>query len=338
MTTIILCSRNGAKFIRKQLDSILREKVCEYRVLVFDDRSQDGTVDILREYKKRYPKKFDYVVRPVSSGSSCANLLMAVAEAPKSDYYMLSDQDDVWHEDKMRKMIASVSAHESIDGKDTPILVHSDATVFRSVEIAETNTIELIDIADSFMEYEGLSPRRVGFNQLLLQNQVTGGGCIFNYALKKLVEDAAAANVEKGGKPYPERALIHDQWLAILCAAFGKIYYFDEALYDYRQHADNQIGAKKASFIDETKRRLGFGELNKSEMDLVTRGEFLRIYAQAEQFRKTYGDMLDPKKKRQLDEFCKMDSRSKLGKVTVLLANGFTFNKFYRTVGEILFI
>jgi len=326
MITVILCSYNGAAFIRRQIDSILSQRVKDFNLLVFDDCSTDGTQAILEEYKKNYPDKFDWIEREKPTGSSCANFMSAIAEAPEADYYMLSDQDDIWHKDKMNKMLGAIQHHESLIGKSTPILVHSDAVV---VQTWNSVTDETKIINPSFIKFEGLTPDRVGFNQLLLQNQVTGGASIFNYALKSLVE------VGHDMRPQP---LIHDQWLAILCAAFGRIFYLDEALYDYRQHGQNEIGAKKASFIDETKRRLGLGDIPKAEIDEITRNEFLRIYAQAREFQRVYGDKLDARHQKALKSFCTIDNKPKLFRMFIALKYGFMFNKFYRKVGELIFI
>ncbi len=319
MVTVILCSYNGAQYIKEQVDSILGQLPSGSFLRVYDDASTDGTADILESCRRSFPDRFAYTVRTEPTGSAARNFLTAMREAPDSDYYMLSDQDDVWHEDKLSRLLTEIRLREKKEGARTPLLVHSDAAV--------VDTDRRL-IHPSFIRFEGLSPERTDLNHQLIQNQVTGGACIFNRALMALVR----------GTAFPERARVHDHWLAILAAAFGRIFFVPEALYDYRQHPGNQIGAKKASFLGETLRRLGLGRESKAEIDAVTRAEFLGIYAQGEEFLRLFGDRLSPQQRRAVEAFTRLDSMSKFGKIRTILRYGFTFNKFYRTVGECIFI
>jgi hypothetical protein len=45
--------------------------------------------------------------------------------------------------------------------------------------------------------------------------------------------------------PVPETAIMHDWWLALTAAAFGKLVFLDQPLIHYRQHQNNTIGAKE---------------------------------------------------------------------------------------------
>jgi hypothetical protein len=44
---------------------------------------------------------------------------------------------------------------------------------------------------------------------------------------------------------------MHDEWLAIIAAAIGKISHIDEPLVLYRQHGANQIGAPRRGVVDQ---------------------------------------------------------------------------------------
>ena len=319
MVTVILCSRNGEAYIEKQIDSILSQSVNGLCLYVYDDASTDSTPEILKRYAEKYPEKVHITLREKPTGSSAANFLSAIKEAPKSDYYMLSDQDDVWHRGKAFKMVNSIYTKERTSGSDKPLMIFSDA------KVVDDN---LNEICPSFVKFADLSPERVDFNHLLLQNQVTGAAGIFNYALKGLIE----------AYPTPEKPAMHDHWMAILCSAFGEISYIDECLYDYRQHGDNVLGAKKASFIGETARRLGLGKESKSEIDAITKAEFARVYSQAGEFLRIYSDKLTDKQKEACAAMADIPNKNKLGRVSTVLKYHFTFNNFYRFVGELIFI
>ncbi len=54
--SVILLAHNVYEYVAQALDSILMQKVnFDFEIIVGDDGSQDGTADILMEYKKRYP-------------------------------------------------------------------------------------------------------------------------------------------------------------------------------------------------------------------------------------------------------------------------------------------
>lgn len=49
----MISTYNGEKYLREQLDSVLRQKNVDLHVLVRDDGSKDSTLDILREYSEK---------------------------------------------------------------------------------------------------------------------------------------------------------------------------------------------------------------------------------------------------------------------------------------------
>lgn len=56
---VLMCTYNGERFLREQIDSILAQQGVEVFIKAADDRSSDGTVQILEEYRSRNAN-FDY--------------------------------------------------------------------------------------------------------------------------------------------------------------------------------------------------------------------------------------------------------------------------------------
>ena len=54
---ILLATYNGEKYLREQLDSIINQEYKLWELLIHDDGSSDGTIEILNEYHNKYPKK-----------------------------------------------------------------------------------------------------------------------------------------------------------------------------------------------------------------------------------------------------------------------------------------
>ncbi len=64
---ILLSTYNGEEFLSDQIDSLFRQTYKNWRLLVRDDGSTDGTVGILESYEARYPDRFRIVDRPSSN-------------------------------------------------------------------------------------------------------------------------------------------------------------------------------------------------------------------------------------------------------------------------------
>ena len=289
MVTVILCTYKGEKYLQTQVDSI-NDQVTEeeYRLEIFDDEVR-------------------------RSGSAARNFLSAIREVPESGYYMLSDQDDIWHPDKVDRLTKTIRRLEGERGQETPLLVFSDAVVVDNMSRI---------ISASFVRYEGLSPNRTKFNQLLLMNQVTGAACIFNNALRRMLLS----------RDVPEKAAVHDHWLALAASVSGEIHFLDEALYDYRQHGANVLGAKEAGLMRETGERLG------EENDARAKENYNKLFAQAEEFLEQYRDVMSPEQLDAIRHFTGLPKMGKLEKIKTILKYGFTYNRFYRTLGELIFI
>ena len=53
--SVVLCTYNGAKYMREQLESVVNQTYPLHELLIQDDGSTDGTTDIAAEYAAKYP-------------------------------------------------------------------------------------------------------------------------------------------------------------------------------------------------------------------------------------------------------------------------------------------
>lgn len=221
---ILLAAYNGELFIREQLESIINQSNTRWHLTVSDDRSTDGTSQVLDEYVRQYPDK---IVR-FRSGKRFGNArdhffcLMQQCTAP---YMMFCDQDDVWYPDKVQKIMDAMHAAEKQYGTQTPLLVFTDQT---------PTDAQLKPLAPSLMRYQKQYFETFDYRSILMQNVVTGGAMAINRALAVL-----GARCED-----TQNVIMHDWWLASVAARFGRIIYLDEPMSDYRQHGGNSVGAK----------------------------------------------------------------------------------------------
>lgn len=219
MVTVLLATYNGEKYIAEQLDSILEQTYKDIKVVIRDDGSTDNTINIINRYLEIYPETIFICPTTYATGSAAENFFKLL-ELNSDDYIMLCDQDDVWLPNKVEITLKAMREAES---ENTPVLVHTDLFV------ADEN---LNIISNSFAKFQSLSPNRNSLNNMLMQNNITGCTVMINKPLKELLFT------------YPKNCAMHDWWLGIIAAAFGKIVYVDTQTMLYRQHGLNQVGAK----------------------------------------------------------------------------------------------
>lgn len=326
MVTVLLCTYNGAAYVRAQLQSIFDQTVQDLHVVVSDDGSTDETLAIVGAMAAAHPGRITILRQDPPTGSAQRHFLKLLVERAYdvADYIMLSDQDDVWLPEKVEKTLARMQADEAAcraaGEANASILVHCDS---RIVDRA------LREIAPSFVAYQKMTPSRCQLQQLLVQNNVVGGAIMMNRALAERITEI------------PAHCVMHDQWIALVASAFGHIDFVPESLYLYRQHGDNVLGAGKGSRIMEILGRFGIGRKDgktKAEMDAHSQGVYREMFLQAECFRSCFDAELSAQQKQLLDEFTAIPQRNRLGKICTILRYGFTYNLFHRTVGECLFI
>lgn len=220
---IVLATYNGAPYLEQQLQSILGQ-LGEGELLIHDDGSTDGTPALLRDWASRDSRIRVLDGPPQGGASANFSYLLEQSAAP---YVFCADQDDVWEPDKLRRMLTQMRFYEGVYGQEWPLLVHSDLSL-----TGPQGDV----IAPSMWAYQSIDPRWGDrFNLLLTQNVVTGCAMLVNRALL----DRAL--------PVPREATMHDHWLALVACGQGKVVWMEEPTVLYRQHGNNEVGARKYS-------------------------------------------------------------------------------------------
>ena len=101
-TLVLLAAYNGEKFIGKQIESILNQSVKPFRVIINVDQSDDRTLDIIKDYQKKF-NCIEILDSSVTYGSAAANFLkmLSTVDFSKYDFVALADQDDIWKNNKL---------------------------------------------------------------------------------------------------------------------------------------------------------------------------------------------------------------------------------------------
>ena len=100
-----MCTYNGEKYLRQQLDSILAQTYPIREIIIQDDHSTDGTMDILLEYAAKYPVIKVLVHEQHTTVNE--NFFSAFGKAT-SEYIAIADQDDIWMTDKIARQMETI--------------------------------------------------------------------------------------------------------------------------------------------------------------------------------------------------------------------------------------
>jgi len=224
--SVALCTHNGANFIREQLASILAQTLPPTDIVLSDDASTDNTVELARAALAAHPQISLTVLSNQPALGVMRNFQQA-ALASTGELIALCDQDDLWDPTKLQRIAEVFAARDDVS------LVHTDAQlVSHDGEMLQHTLLESLEARASEIReiHDGKA-----FDTLLRRNLVTGATAV----LRRSLLDSAV--------PFADE-WVHDEWLAIVSAAVATNELIDEPLIDYRQHASNQIGARKLTF------------------------------------------------------------------------------------------
>lgn len=212
---VMMSTYNGQKFLEEQVNSILNQKVSteiEIDLHIRDDGSNDETLNILKKYRN---KENIYIYFSDNIGPKESFFILIKMTKLNYDFYLFSDQDDLWKENKISKAIEKIKL--SKNENENPMLY------FSNVEMTDQslNTIR-----------EKLEFWDFSFNDLLVGNAPLGCTICYTKELQKVLLQYT-----------PKYFRMHDHWVTLVCLAVeGIIIYDDESTMLYRQHSNNVVG------------------------------------------------------------------------------------------------
>lgn len=192
---------NGEKYLKRQMDTILEQLEQDDELVISDDSSDDGTIEIIKSYQDQRIRLFEnnHFKSPVF------NLEFALKQA-KGDSVFLADQDDVWLPGRVQKVKEKLQENDLV--VCNPSIVDQDEKV----------------IHESYFRWKGSGP---GFWKNLKKNSFLGCSMAFNRKILNAV------------LPFPRKIIMHDIWIGLVAESIGRVFFLDEKLILYRRHADN---------------------------------------------------------------------------------------------------
>lgn len=210
--SVCMATYNGERFLNEQLDSILKQLSPDDEVIISDDGSTDKTIEIIKSYTDERIKLFH---------STKKNLIYNFENALKQasgDIIFLSDQDDIWFHDKVKKSVY----HLQDNG-----LVFSNALMFQGAEM-----------------HNGI---------LFFKKSKNLTGVLSNLYKAKYLGATLAfkSSILKDALPFPSNLAMHDIWIGLIAKITSSTYYIDEPLIYYRRHENtaSSTGGKSTNSL-----------------------------------------------------------------------------------------
>lgn len=211
--TVLLATYNGSRYLPEQLRSLSEQARRPDRIVVRDDGSNDGSIDIVRAWGQASGIEVQLVEAHGRLGPALSFLATLRAAGP-ADVYLFCDQDDFWLPSKIERAVQAIAAAPA----HRP---HLHATALQIVDS------RLAPIRMSAI------PHGLSFASAACESVLTGCTMAFNEPLARLLR----------GEP-PRFLVMHDWWCYLLATGTGSVSFDEQPSLLYRQHGDNALGAE----------------------------------------------------------------------------------------------
>lgn len=225
MISVALCTYNGEKYIRQQLDSILAQTMPVDEIVIHDDCSTDSTYRILNDYANRFPQI--KVSRNDFNVGFVKNFENALVEC-QGDYIFFSDQDDIWMKDKVALTVNYLKKTGMFGAFSNGHLIDENGKKINCTLFSVQNLVPYIE--------RGLLDRYIFEILCLKGNFVTGAALTITKSAKKLVLPFRTS-----------KYILHDMWIGLSLSSKHKLGYIDKPLISYRIHSEQECGLNMES-------------------------------------------------------------------------------------------
>lgn len=227
--SVVLATYNGEKYIKKQLDSIIKQTMTPDEIIIIDDCSTDTTVDIIDQYIKNSRLSITFVRHTRNKGYK--KTFLEAIYFSNGDYVFLADQDDVWKKNKIETMVGVMEENADIKVLNTGYkLIDADGKSItqnkRALRKSKFKRLEKYDI-----------------KQVINYNLSMGCTICFKSDVREILKQYDISN---RGLYVP-----HDWIVNLIGSSIDGLYYLNEPLIYYRIHDKNTIGFNRANNLND---------------------------------------------------------------------------------------
>lgn len=218
--SVAMATYNGEKYIEEQITSILKNLTENDEIIVSDDGSSDNTISLLKKINDKRIKIVDGPKKGIIK-----NFENAINNTT-GDIIFLSDQDDVWLENK----VEVVKRYFELDS-NLKLIVHDNYITDECLKI----------VNDSFFSFRKV---KNGLLNNIIKNSFIGCCIAFKSEIKEEI------------LPIPEDMMMHDQWIGLIALMNGDVKFIKEKLIYYRRHENNSSNFQRNSIFVMIKNRI----------------------------------------------------------------------------------
>lgn len=230
--SVAMCTYNGERFVRQQLDSFVNQTRLPDELVVCDDKSSDRTPCIVQAFAQRAPFTVRLIQNQETLGST-RNFVRAISLC-QGELIALSDQDDIWHPEKLSQSAAIIESNAMVDA------------VFTDGELIDEHSRPLGPTLWHSLGFtpplQALVSRQELMSVLKKQYFITGATLMFHARWKHLLKEIPAI-------------WVHDAWITWMIAMHGRVSAIPNPLIGYRLHGANQVGVNTQSASELLKTR-----------------------------------------------------------------------------------
>lgn len=212
--SVCMASFNGEAFIREQIASILPQLLENDEIVISDDSSTDDTLEAIKSFDD---KRIRFL--PGNTFHDPVRNFENAITRSKGDVIVLSDQDDVWLENKLDV----IRQHFARPGRSIRTLV-SDGYIIDENGVTREGSL--------------FSSMRAG----RFRNSKSGKGVIRNIYDNTYMGCCMAFSREllTVALPFPKGIPMHDSWLGLLSEIYGSVEFLPVKTMNYRLHQNNK--------------------------------------------------------------------------------------------------
>jgi glycosyltransferase involved in cell wall biosynthesis len=200
---------NGDRYLKEQITSILSQLNDNDELIISDDGSQDKSRDVVNSFDD------NRIVYTINNGRHgfVGNFENALIRA-KGDYIFLSDQDDIWLDNKVSVVLQKL--------KDYQLIIHNALVVDANGNDKGFSYYDTLHHSSSFL--------------MNLWKTRWLGCCM---AFRREVLDYCL--------PFPPQIVGHDYWIGMVGMAKFSYCFMPNSLIKYRRHSNNTSSASERS-------------------------------------------------------------------------------------------
>ena len=111
MVSVIIPVHNAEKFIIKTVKSVEVQTYSEWEIIMVDDHSSDGSVEIIRKHIAESKNRISLIMLDEETGAAAAR--NAGIRAAIGRYIAFLDADDIWLPKKLEKTISFINENNA---------------------------------------------------------------------------------------------------------------------------------------------------------------------------------------------------------------------------------